>query len=78
MACNCKVNQQISKLKEEYGIKGKNKKTKKIKITLKKIMTWLCVLLILPFIFIYVLSVVLFTKDKMIDVRKIFLKKHGN
>jgi hypothetical protein len=74
MACACKVNQQLSKLREQYGIKENRKK---IKINFRLLMTRLCVLIISPFILIYILSILLFSKDKMIDVRKIFLKKHG-
>lgn len=77
MACACKVNRQLSNLKKEYGVNAKEDEKISVKISFRKIITGFCVLLLSPFIFTYILSIALFSKSKMIDIRKIFLRKHG-
>lgn len=76
MACACKVNQQLSKIREEYGvISNENKGNIKITLNLKKILVSIIILMLSPLMIIYILGKLVFSKNKEIDIRKFFLKK---
>lgn len=76
MACNCKVNQQITYLHKKYGHKIPVSKESKIRFTVregfKNFLVYIIAILFTPIIFLYILYVTLFTKDKRISMKKVF------
>lgn len=74
MACACKVSQQLSKIQKEYDIPS-NENNKKININVKKILISVIILLLSPLMLFFILNKLIFSRDKGIDIRKIFLKK---
>lgn len=75
MACNCKVNKQISYIQKKYGHNIPVSKESKIRFRvqekLKGILTFFIGLLFLPIIILHVLYVLIFKKDKKISIGKI-------
>ena len=76
MACNCKVNQQITYLHKKYGQKIPVSKESKIRFTVrewfKNFLVYIIAILFTPIIFLYILYVTLFTKDKRMSMKKVF------
>ena len=76
MACNCKVNQQITYLHKKYGHKIPVSKQSKIRFTVresfKNFLVFIISILFSPIIFLYILYVALFTKNKQISMKKVF------
>lgn len=75
MACNCKVNQQISYLHKKYGHNIPVSKQSKIRFTvrekLKNFLVYIIEILFLPIILIYILYKALFAKNKIVSMKKI-------
>lgn len=75
MACNCKVNKQISYIQKKYGHNMPVSKESKIRFRvqekLKGILTFFIGLLFLPIIILHILYVLIFKKDKKISIGKI-------
>ena len=78
MACACKVNQEIDKIHKYYSYNGKTKDENRQKMSINHkdaaITALIYVLLLptLPFIFLYLFFFGLFSKNKMISIRKFF------
>ena len=76
MACNCKVNQQITYLHKKYGHKIPVSKQSKIRFTVresfKNFLVFIISILFSPIMFFYVLYVAFFTKNKQISMKKVF------
>ena len=75
MACNCATNEQLSELYKRFGEKkaDADKKTKfKIKNLLIKAGVGLCIMLMFPFLVIYVFYKIYGTDDHKISVKKFF------
>ena len=79
MACACKANEKIDILYKKYGNKiVPNRKTKikgNIDLFLKALLLYLIMIVIFPFIFLFVIGSILFKKDKIVDIRKIIKLK---
>ena len=76
MACACKVNQEIDRIHRYYSKSGKRGEENRARITINKkdaaltLFVYLLLLPLLPFMFLYILGLSLFGKNKMISLRK--------
>ena len=73
MACNCKVNQQITYLEKKYG--HNMPVSKKTTISL---FTFLIGVIFLPFIILHIIFISIFTKDKKLSIKKLLRLQHAN
>lgn len=76
MACACKANKDLHMLHQKYGHKIKPSYGEKINFyTIEKIKE-LCALIIIllctPLLFLYVMYITFFTKDRKISIKKLF------
>lgn len=83
MGCNCKVNQKITYINRKYGHKVPISKQSSIKLKIKYIFRdmflYALTILFIPFVFLHILFVSLFTKDKKLNIKKILrLEYAGN
>ena len=78
MACNCKVNKQITYLQKKYGHNIPVSKESKIRFKVShffsNLWVYLILLLCLPFLLFHVLFVLIFKKDKKISVKNLLYK----
>ena len=74
MGCNCKATKKIAYINQKYGANPPQKKTNVVG-SLKDALAYVIMILCLPFIFLHVLYVSLFTKDKKITFSEMFGKK---
>ena len=74
MGCNCKATKKIAYINQRYGTTPPQKKTN-IVGSIKDILAYIIMLLFLPIIFLHVLYVQLFKKDKKITFSEMFGKK---
>lgn len=74
MGCNCKATKKIAYINQKYGTTPPQKKTNIVGM-LKDMLTYVIVFLCLPFIFLHVLYIQLFKKDKKITFSEMFGKK---
>ena len=78
MGCNCVSQEQIKKLHELYGEKVEVAKSQEIGFSLKKIVTkilvGLCVLFIVPFLFLKTLYKILVRKQSVLSVSDFIFK----
>lgn len=74
MGCNCKATKKIAYINQRYGTTPPQKKTN-IVGSIKDIFAYIIMLLFLPIIFLHVLYVQLFKKDKKITFSEMFGKK---
>ncbi len=76
MACNCATDEQIKELYRRYGERSKLSPDAKFKDKLKKALVSVCVFIcmvpIVPFLFLYVVYKALYSDDRKIDVVKFF------
>lgn len=81
MSCNCTTNEQLKELYKRFGEKAEENKGKGIKYKIKRLFEktgiFICLLVITPILFLYVLFTALFSKEKKISLRKFFRLK-GN
>lgn len=82
MACACKVNQQISYIQKKYGVKQptsrKSNISFNIKMKVKEAFFLLLAILLSPLMLLHILYKTIFTKDKTIDIKKLFRLKAAN
>jgi hypothetical protein len=74
MGCNCKVTKKIALINKKYGSNPPQKQTNISGLIKDKLVLGI-VILFLPFIFLHVLYVYLFKKDKKITFSEMFGKK---
>lgn len=74
MGCNCKATRKIAYINQKYGTTPPQKKSN-IVGGIKDILTYIIVIILLPFIFLHVLYVRFFKKDKKITFSEMFRKK---
>ena len=86
MACACKVNQEIDKIQKYYSINGKYSNEKPRMSINKKdaaqtILIYLLLLPLIPFMALFAIGVLMFSKNKRLSVRKflgfIHTVRHG-
>ena len=74
MGCNCKATKKIAYINQKYGTTQPQKKTN-IVGSLKDMLTYVIVIICLPFMFLHVLYIQFFKKDKKITFSEMFGKK---
>jgi hypothetical protein len=74
MGCNCKATKKIAYINQRYGTNPPQKQSN-IVGRMKDIAAFVVMILCLPFIFIHVLYINFFTKDKKITFSEMFGKK---
>lgn len=74
MGCNCKATKKIAYINQKYGVNPPQKKTN-IVGSVKDIFVYIIMLLCIPFIFLHILYVYFFKKDKKITFSEMFGKK---
>ena len=76
MSCNCASSKQIQEIYRRYGEKTKLKKSDGFKLNFKKVVynvfTVLILIVLFPFLLLYVLYKGLFSPDKKISLRRFF------
>lgn len=72
MACNCASSEEINKLYEKYGAERKRNKNNTFSHTVRKIGVWGAMVIIMPFLFLYIIGRVIFEKEPKISFRKFF------
>lgn len=78
MGCNCKATKKIAYINQRYGTTPPQKKTN-IVGSIKDVLAYIIMLLFLPIIFLHILYVQFFKKDKKITFSEMFgKKKKGN
>ena len=78
MGCNCKATKKIVYINQRYGTTPPQKKTN-IVGSIKDVLAYIIMLLFLPIIFLHILYVQFFKKDKKITFSEMFgKKKKGN
>jgi hypothetical protein len=81
MACACKVNSDLAFLQKKYGVSQRPDNKKKFEVNWKEILylliNFFVVIVFLPLFVLHVLFGGVFSKNKNIDIAKVFrLKKH--
>lgn len=74
MGCNCKATKKIAYINQRYGTTPPQKKTN-IVGSIKDVLAYIIMLLFLPIIFLHILYVQFFKKDKKITFSEMFGKK---
>lgn len=78
MGCNCKATRKIAYINKKYGTTPPQKQSN-IVGNLKDVLAYMIMIICLPFIFLHVLYISLFKKDKKITFAAMFgKKKKGN
>jgi len=75
MACACKVNQEIDRIHKYYSVKGKVDSDKPRMSVNKKdaaitIFAYILLLPVIPFMILFLIGFSIFSKGKMISMRK--------
>ena len=86
MACACKVNQQIDKIQKYYAYNGKNRDENKARLSINKadaaktMLIYAMLLPIMPLVFVGTACYSIFSKKKLISLRKFlgFIHKTRN
>ena len=74
MACACKVNKQLNYLHKHYGNKTdvNKKEIREFRIIefLRQLVSFIIMILLLPFMLMHILYITFFKKDKIIKIKK--------
>ena len=78
MGCNCTTTEQINELYRRFGEKQEKRKKRSINDFLKKTALILCLILIIPFLVLFVFYKAFCDDDNRISIRKFFRFKNPN
>jgi hypothetical protein len=78
MSCNCATNEQINELYRRYGEKQKKKRNFSLTFLLKKIALYICLIPIVPALFLFVFYKAFCDDNNIISIRKFFRFKNQN
>jgi len=80
MACNCKVNQQIDYITRKYGVGGPKQRTTHISMGFvdffENLGAFLLTVILSPFLFIYIIGKLIFSKEKILHIEDILFFKN--
>ena len=79
MACNCKVNQKIDYITKKYGVGGPKQRMTHISMDFgdffENLGAFLLTVILSPFLFLYIIFKLIFSKDKHLHIEDILFFK---